>query len=314
MARMSIDDMFLRDPRVLRLGRACGWNKFETRGRLLEVFALVYDRVDAGADDVVQVADIDTAADHEGLAVLMIEHGLAEKDRRGVRIRGARERTNYLATRKGSGQLGGIKSGESRRKKAKVDTKVTFAKPEGRANPTPTPTPVPAVVLSGDAPAPKAWDPNEAGARGRLAEQTWKRLSEIRVAVARELGIAGVEPLTVITPGTEVRGFRDLRERIREEGTDAPRVCARVLESITARARESRSVEWVSEKATTEGAWRTAKERIPKWIDAQRAPSTSDAPKTYTSIMRGASGVMLRVTEDASGNVISTEPVLEASA
>lgn len=133
---MSIDDMFLRDPRVMRLAKACGWSKYEARGRLLEVFALVYDRVDAGADDTVQAVDIDMAAEFEGLSALMIEHDLAENVRRGVRIRGAKERTNYLATRKESGQLGGIKSGESRRNKAKQQAKVTFAETEGRANPS----------------------------------------------------------------------------------------------------------------------------------------------------------------------------------
>lgn len=145
MARMSIDDMMLRDPRVLRLARAAGWSRFEVVGRLIHVYAVVYDRVDAGSDDIVQGADIDMAGELEGLAALMIEHGLAEETRRGVRIRGAKERTNYLATRKTTGQLGGIKSGESRRNKAKQTTKVTFNETEGRANPTPTPTSVPVV-------------------------------------------------------------------------------------------------------------------------------------------------------------------------
>jgi hypothetical protein len=151
MARMSIDDMFLRDPRILRLAKACAWSKFETLGRLLHVYAIVYDRVDAGADDIVSAEDIDTASDLDGFATLLIEHGLAEPHRRGVRIRGARERTNYLATRKTTGQLGGIKSGESRRNKAKQQTKVTFNETEGRANPSAVPASVPVVA---PAPAP----------------------------------------------------------------------------------------------------------------------------------------------------------------
>jgi uncharacterized phage protein (TIGR02220 family) len=154
MARMSIDDMFLRDPRVLRLAKAFGWSKYEARGRLLEVFALVYDRVDSGSDDVVQVVDIDIAADCEGLATVMIEHDLAEQTRRGVRIRGAKERTNYLATRHDSGRAGGIKSGESRRNKAKQTTKVTFAENEGRVNPS-------AILLSPSASASADPDPKE---------------------------------------------------------------------------------------------------------------------------------------------------------
>lgn len=192
-----------------------------------------------------------------------------------------------------------------------------------RSNALPDPvTPLPPVTQEGrkegregerGAPDPLAFDPHDPPQRGQLAQKTWSRLSEIRLALGKEFGIAGVMGLTTITPGTEVRGFRDLRDRIREEGAEAPRVCDRVLESITARARETRSIEWVSEKATTEGAWRTAKERIPKWIDAQRAPSTEDKPKTFTSTVRTANG-LVRITEDASGQVISTEPVMEASA
>jgi hypothetical protein len=160
------------------------------------------------------------------------------------------------------------------------------------------------------APDPPAFDPNEVGARRKLANDTWSRLSAIRVALAAELGIAGVCPLTVITPASEPRGYRELMDRIREEGSDAPRVCARVLESITAEARSKRSVEWVGEKATSEGAWRTAKERVPKWADAV----PTDKPRAFTQTIRRADGRLVRITEDAAGNVISAEPVEEASA
>lgn len=142
MARMSIDDMFLRDPRVRILAAECGWNKYETRGRLLDVFAIVYDRVDSGGDTVLTPDEVDLAADFPGLAERMVKVGLAERARHGVRIRGAKDRTKYLETREESGRRGGIKSGESRRNKAKVTSKVTFDKNEGRANP-PDPVPVP---------------------------------------------------------------------------------------------------------------------------------------------------------------------------
>lgn len=136
MARMSIDDMFLRDPRVVRLARALGCHKFEAHGRLLAVYAVVYDQVDSGGDVVVSAANIDIAAEFEGFAERMVEFDLATNERRGVRIRGAKERTNYLSTRESSGRAGGIKSGESRRNNAKVETKVTFVKTEGRLNPS----------------------------------------------------------------------------------------------------------------------------------------------------------------------------------
>lgn len=149
MARMSIDDMFLRDPRVLKLARRLGWSKYETRGRLLDVFALVYDRVDAGAGELITEDDIDIASDFPGLGEAMVNESLAVRVRDRVRICGASERTRYLATREESGRAGGIKSGETRRNKAKVKakvpTKVTFEKNEGRSNPS-VPDPVPDLV------------------------------------------------------------------------------------------------------------------------------------------------------------------------
>lgn len=184
MARMSIDDMFLRDPRVQRLAKVCGWSKFETQGRLLHVFAVVYDRVDAGADDVVQAVDIDVAGEFDGLSVLLIEHELAEQTRRGVRIRGARERTNYLATRKETGKLGGIKSGESRRKKAKQESKVTFDKTEGRANPSAVPIPSASASASADPSEKNSAPPSAGGAQPGF--------SGFEAAIERNLGDVGL--------------------------------------------------------------------------------------------------------------------------
>jgi uncharacterized phage protein (TIGR02220 family) len=136
MARMSIDDMFLRDPRVKRFALSLNCSHFEVEGRLLHVYGLVYDRVDAGGDDTLQAIDIDTAAELVGFADRMIEHGLAARERRGVRIKGAKERTNYLATREESGRRGGLKSGETRRNKSKVTFEAKQRSNEGRSNPS----------------------------------------------------------------------------------------------------------------------------------------------------------------------------------
>jgi hypothetical protein len=155
---------------------------------------------------------------------------------------------------------------------------------------------------------PEVYDRNNAAHRGTLRRQTWSRISAARVAIAAELGLQGVHPLTVITPASEPRAYRDLGDRIREEGSDAPRVCARVLESLIAHAREKRTVEWLAEKAFTEGAWRTAKERVPKWADAQRAPADPSKPKTHSYVARSGAG-QVRITEDAQGNVVSVEPI-----
>jgi hypothetical protein len=113
------------------------------------------------------------------------------------------------------------------------------------------------------------YDPESPEQRGALRNQTWSQLSKARVAIAAELGLTGVYPLTTITPAANPRGYRDLGERIREEGADAPAVCARVLEVLIAQAREKGDVEWLSEKAFSEGGWRTAKESVPKWRGAK---------------------------------------------
>ncbi len=147
MARMSIDDMFLRDTRVQKLARRMGWNKYEARGRLLEVFAVVYDRVDANKGDLLELHDIDIAADCDGLGVAMLELDLAVECSKRIRIRGAQERTRYLATRQTAGQAGGLKSGESRRNKPKVTFEANRSSPspncEAPANPS-VPDPDPA--------------------------------------------------------------------------------------------------------------------------------------------------------------------------
>lgn len=151
MARMAIDDSFLRDPRVERLGRRCGWSKRETRGALLDVFALCYDRVSS----VLDPADIDFAAEMEGFSALMVEVGLASPVRNGVRISGSEDRIRYLQSRSETGRQGGVKSGEARRanhrRSPSKDPKVTFEENEGLLNPPdlvpdPSPPPVPSPV------------------------------------------------------------------------------------------------------------------------------------------------------------------------
>ena len=138
MARMSIDDMFLRDPRVRDVADEFGWNKYEARGRLLDVYAIAYDRVDSGYEPLLTAREIDIASECTGLAAAMVKHRLASPTRNGLLyIKGSADRSKYLATRESSGRAGGIKSGESRRNKAKVEAKVTFANSEGPSNPSP---------------------------------------------------------------------------------------------------------------------------------------------------------------------------------
>lgn len=152
MARMSIDDSFLRDPRVARLGEMYGWSVRETRGCLLDVYALCYDRI----RDIVDVRDVEMAAAKPGFAAAMVECDLAEwtthRDRSGsglIRIKGATERIRYLIRMREAGKEGGIKSGASRRSLASQKLKPGFAKAEASPNPpdpVPDPSPVPDLV------------------------------------------------------------------------------------------------------------------------------------------------------------------------
>lgn len=146
MARMSIDDKFPRDPRVIKLGRRVGWSRRETMGALIDVFQIVYDR----ERDTLPAEDIDIAAEREGFAEHMIECDLAERTRAGVRVKGAAERIDYLKNRAEAGRVGGLKSGESRRNstEANARSKRSTASSGAEASrnppdPVPDPPPVP---------------------------------------------------------------------------------------------------------------------------------------------------------------------------
>lgn len=111
MARMSIDDQALRDPRMIRLARALGWSRRETLGCLLDVWALCYDR----AWHVIPSDDIDTAAERPGFHVEMIAVGLAESADDGIRVAGAAKRVAYLQKLHADAHSAGEESGRVRR-------------------------------------------------------------------------------------------------------------------------------------------------------------------------------------------------------
>lgn len=99
---------------------------------------------------------------------------------------------------------------------------------------------------------------------GDLALATWKRLSDLRLEHANKLRLENVLPLPLIAPSNEPRAFRALRERIREEGEHAAAVCEHVLRALDEQASETKSIEWLSEKAFLDGAWSTARAAILK--------------------------------------------------
>jgi hypothetical protein len=160
MARMSIDDMLGRDPRLLRLSKACGWSRRETAGCLiLDVWPLCYDREKIDIADV----DIDIAAGMDGFTQLMVNVGLAVRvttDK--VRIAGARDRIKYLQAKRAAGYRGGVKSAEVRGKEVKqtpstrqANSKHSSSKGQASGNPSvPDSASAPVLVLDLPAPAP----------------------------------------------------------------------------------------------------------------------------------------------------------------
>lgn len=141
MARMSVDDMIARDPRITILAGMLGWSRREALGCLVgEVWPICYDQ----RTWLVSKRVIDAAANHPGFADALIECELATLDRSGkVHIRGAKERIKYLDNKSIAGREGGLKSAESRRRAPKQTASNEGSTPQAARNPN-TNTPVPA--------------------------------------------------------------------------------------------------------------------------------------------------------------------------
>lgn len=92
-----------------------------------------------------------------------------------------------------------------------------------------------------------------ARARGRLADRTWDRMNEIRVALATENRWNDVQPLN-----HQLHGHSELRARIRDAGADADRQCDHVMAVLEAEARRDKSVEWLCGKSFSPKGWERA--------------------------------------------------------
>lgn len=101
---MSVDDCALRDPRILRLARACGWSRRETVGALLDVWSICYDR----GTYWLPRDDVDTAAERDGFAALLEQVGLAREEPEGLRIAGTTGRVEYTRRQEERGRKGGL--------------------------------------------------------------------------------------------------------------------------------------------------------------------------------------------------------------
>jgi hypothetical protein len=137
-----------------------------------------------------------------------------------------------------------------------------------------TPPPPPPVL-------PRSAMPNAAEvarleAIGDLARQTWRRLSELRMQHATKLKLERVIPFDEITPGNQPAAFDELRQRIREAGSNAQAVCEHVLAHLDEQATDTKSIDWLAEKAFLEGPWRTARNAVLK-PKRKQAPTTPKA-------------------------------------
>ncbi len=165
MARMSIDDMVGRDPRVRLLAKSLGWSVRETVGCLvIDVWPICYDQM----THLISERVLDAAADREGFAEALIEAELAHRDRSGkVYVAGAKKRIEYLAAKQRAGHEGGVKSAESRRKTLKQTSSTSGSTPQARRNPpvpdsVPDSAPAPDLVLVPEYTAsPPAREPEE---------------------------------------------------------------------------------------------------------------------------------------------------------
>ncbi len=131
MARMSIDDSVQRDPRITKLSQLVGWSRRETGGCLImDVWPICYDQ----REHTIAADLVDIAAGKPGFAAAMVESGLAEWARGNakVRIKGARERIEYLDHQKKAGRVGGLKSAESRLKSSSAAS----SNPQALGNPS----------------------------------------------------------------------------------------------------------------------------------------------------------------------------------
>lgn len=248
MARMSIDDKFPRDPRVRRLAARLGWSRQQAMGALIDVFAICYDR----ETDLLPAVDVDVAAEQPGFADLMFEVDLAEQVRGRVRIRGAKERIKYLDKKVEAGRVGGLKSAETRRNKAKQN-RSTLQAPVNPPDPVPdvVPDPVPVPDLPDPdlsparAPAPQPPEPGDPGLAERqaLRKELWQELATARGRAARELGVA-YRPLLAQDPGET-----KLALLLRGAGGELDQVAGAVRNAIAVAAAEAvrdQKLEWLT--------------------------------------------------------------------
>lgn len=135
MARVSLDDGFFgSDKRILYLAQITNEPAYVTRGRLVQVYHACYRK--ASAD--LSAKEVDIQAEWSGpkhYIEYMIESELADSGQITFKVRGVQDRIVYILQSREKGRLGGIRSGEARRKQT---LQHQLSKPPSPANPTST--------------------------------------------------------------------------------------------------------------------------------------------------------------------------------
>lgn len=272
-APVRIDASAWGDLRFATLARLCGFA--EADHALIKVAKIWSWQTEHYTDEsptyVVDV-DIVESALGPGGADHLVRARLAEAGPDGLRIRGSRGRIEWLWNNRKASARGGE---ATRRKHA--DKGRPTGQPPARPEPMPSAGPNPGPLVPDLAPVQESqnslaaraippsagYDPESPADRTRLAESTYERVATARDVIAAELGLR-VVPMPRKITAAEPAGFRDLRDRIRAEGHIAPQACDAVVETLTRQAREDRDTEWLSDKAFTEGGWRTARNGGPR--------------------------------------------------
>lgn len=120
------------------------------------------------------------------------------------------------------------------------------------------------------------YDPDSSADRTALAHRTYERMGQARQRVAAELGLPAQHAFPAITPSARPQGFRDLLDRIAEEGANAPTVCDTVVENRTKEANANRSVDWLSERAFRSDPW--SRMRQPTAVSSGHRQSSGASP------------------------------------
>lgn len=126
------------------------------------------------------------------------------------------------------------------------------------------------------------YDPDSADDRRRLAERLYLRVDSARSEISQRRGKSPPIPFPKITPSSVPPMYRDLADRVREEGADAASVCPQIIEHMIAEADRTGEMTFLGAKGFKSGSWNHARERLPNG-QRERYPPSGGRAKRYAS-------------------------------